>query len=111
MIRRLTIGAGALLLLSGVALAQTSTSWKVEEYSFNSGGGVPSQVTVLTSTSFSVTLAAHPERAAHSGVPTSGGTFYYLVTVKTRLAEEETKGLQSDTTTERVGSFDLLACP
>ena len=38
MIRRLTIGAGALLLLSGVALAQTSTSWKVEEYSFNSGG-------------------------------------------------------------------------
>ena len=66
---------------------------------------------MLTSTSFSVTLAAHPERAAHSGVPTSGGTFYYLVTVKNRPAEEGTKGFQSDTTTERVGSFDLLACP
>ncbi len=183
------IGAGALLLLlSGTALAQTSTSFQLEEYTLNAGG-TPSQGVELTSTSFSITLAsigdtmvatglsgssfevdvgfdaAYPppgEVAATCGAsgepclvftdsetltwpaePSAGvynlyrddmsngfgdceeqdiaGTtatdtatpttaFFYLVTVENRLAEEGTKGFQSNTT-ERLGLTGLPACP
>ncbi len=46
-----------------------------------------------------------------AATPATNNTFYYLVTVKNRLAEEGTKGLQSDMTTERLGSFGLPICP
>ena len=177
------------LVLTTVALAQTSTSFTLEEYTLNSGG-TPSQGVDLTSASFSITLAsigdtvvatglssasfeadvgfdaAYPppgEVAASCGAsaepclvftdsetltwpaePSAGvynlyrddisngygdceeqditGTtttdtatpttaFFYLVTVENRLAEEGTKGFQSDGTTERLGSFDLPVCP
>ncbi len=172
----------AALLSSGFVLAQTSTSYQLEEYAFNAGG-TPSQGQVLTSASFSITLASIGDTVAATGMssasfqldvgfdaaypppgevlglmltdketlvwnsessagqynlyrddisngygnceeqnlsattttdtstPTSGNTFHYLVTVKNRLAEEGTKGFQSDMTTERIGSFGLPACP
>ena len=175
------------LVLCGTALAQTSTSFTLEEYTLNSGG-TPSQGVGLTSTSFSITLAsigdsvvatglssasfeadvgfdaAYPppgEVAATCGVgqpcllftdsetltwpaePSAGvynlyrddisngfgdceeqdiagttttdtaipaTTFFYLATVKNRLAEEGTKGFQSNLT-ERQGGVDLPVCP
>ena len=45
-----------------------------------------------------------------AATPTSNNTFFYLVTVKNRLAEEGTKGFQSNTT-ERLGGVDLPVCP
>ncbi len=176
------------LALSGTALAQTSTSFTLEEHTLNAGG-TPSQGVDLTSASFSITLAsigdgvvatglasssfgmevgfdaAYPppgEVAATCGVsgepsllftntetltwpaePSAGvynlyrddisngfgdceergiaGTtttdtatpttaFFYLATVENRLAEEGTKGFQSNAT-ERVGGTGLPVCP
>jgi hypothetical protein len=45
-----------------------------------------------------------------SAVPTNGATFFYLVTVTNRLAEEGTKGFQSNAT-ERRGAVGLPPCP
>ena len=45
-----------------------------------------------------------------AATPTTNNTFYYLVTVENRLAEEGTKGFQSDDA-ERLGAVDLPACP
>ena len=45
-----------------------------------------------------------------AATPTTNNTFYYLVAVENRLAEEGTKGFQSDGT-ERLGAVDLPACP
>ena len=185
-----TIGAGALLLLlGGTALAQTSTSFQLEEYTLNAGG-TPSQGTEVASASFRMTVAsigdsvtatglssasfqldagfgvAYPppgevgamcggagacleftdvqtliwpaERSAGAynlyrdaisfgygvceqqdlgattatdlSAPSTGNAFYYLVTVENRLAEEGTKGSQSNSA-ERLGATDLLACP
>jgi hypothetical protein len=176
-----TIGVSALLLLSGAALAQTSTSFTLEEYTLNAGGS-PSQGVALKSASFSITLASIGDTVVATGLssgsfslgagfgvaypppgevgglfltdkqtlvwsaepsagvyhlyrddtsdgygnceeqdiaattttdaatPTTNNTFYYLVTVKNRLAEEGTKGFQSDDT-ERLGAVDLPACP
>ncbi len=176
------------LVLTSAALAQTSTSFTLEEYTLNAGG-TPSQGQVLSSSSFSITLAsigdtlvatglssssfeadvgfdaAYPppgEVAATCGAsgepclvftdsetltwpaePSAGvynlyrddtsngfgdceeqdiaGTtttdtatpttaFFYLVTVENRLAEEGTKGFQSNAT-ERVGGTGLPVCP
>ncbi len=58
------------LLLSGTALAQTSTSFKLEEYTFNSGG-TPSQGVNLTSTSFSITLASIGDTVVAAGLSSS----------------------------------------
>ena len=171
------------LVLTSVALAQTSTSYRLEEHTLNSGG-TPSQGVDLASASFGITLssigdtvvatglssasfeadvgfdAAYPppgEVAAACGAgqpclvftnsetltwpaePSAGvynlyrddisngfgdceeqditGTtttdtatpttaFFYLVTVENRLAEEGTKGFQSNAT-ERLGAV----CP
>ena len=172
------------LVLTSVALAQTSTSFKLEEYSFNAGG-TPSQGVDLTSTSFSITLASIGDGVVATGLasssfgmdvgfdvaypppgevaPTCGASgepcllftdsqtltwpaersagvynlyrddtsdgfgnceeqdiagatttdtatptaaFFYLVTVENRLAEEGTKGFQSNAT-ERLGAV----CP
>ncbi len=67
--RKLTVGVGV-LLLSGVLLAQTSTNWKVEEYSFNAGG-TPSQGVELTSTNFSITLASIGDGVVATGLSSS----------------------------------------
>ncbi len=186
-----TIGAGVLLLLvSGTALAQSSASYKLEEYTFNAGG-TPSQGTEVASANFRMTVASigdsvsviglasasfqldvgfeaafvpagevaascaalgdgclqftdaqtltwPAERSAgaynlyrddigggygvceqqdiaaltttDTSAPSTGNTFYYLVTAENRLAEEGTKGFQS-TDIERVGATDLLVCP
>ena len=170
-------------LVGGLAVAQTSTNFTLEEYTLNAGG-TPSQGMELTSASFSITLAsigdtlvatglssssfeadvgfdvAYPppgevtglllltdkqtlEWAAEpsaglynlyrddtsdgygnceeqelaattttdSSVPTtSGNAFFYLVTVENRLAEEGTKGFQSNTI-ERLGAVNLPVCP
>ena len=185
-----TIVAGALLLLlSGVALAQTSTSFQLEEYTLNAGG-TPSQGSELLSASFRITVASLGDTVSAAGLgsasfqldagfgtaypppgevaamcggaggclrftdvqtltwpaersagvynlyrdSTSGGyglceqqdlaaltttdpstpstanTFYYLVTVENRLAEEGTKGFQGDST-ERLGATGLPVCP
>ncbi len=175
------------LVLTSLALAQTSTSFTLEEHTLNAGG-TPSQSVDLTSASFSITLAsigdtvvatglssasfeadvgfdvAYPppgEVAANCGSgepcllftdsetltwpaePSAGvynlyrddisngfgeceeqdiaGTmttdtaipataFFYLTTVKNRLAEEGTKGFQSNMI-ERLGAVALPACP
>ena len=177
--RPLTVGVGSFLLLCGIALAQTSTSFKLEEFAFNAGG-TPSEGQVLTSTNFSVTLASIGDTVVASGLSsasfgmdlgfdvaypppgevlglmltdketlvwnaepsaeiynlyrddTSDGfgnceeqdlvaattmdaaipttAFFYLVTVENRLAEEGTKGFQSNLT-ERGGGVDLPVCP
>jgi hypothetical protein len=171
----------AALVLCGTALAQTSTSFQLEEYTLNAGG-TPSHGIELSSTSFSITVAsigdtlvavglgsssfgldvgfdvAYPPPGEVGGLlmidpqtlvwsaessagvytlyrddtgdgygnceeqeiaattttdaatPTPNNTFYYLVTVKNRLAEEGTKGFQSNAT-ERVGGTGLPACP
>ena len=171
------------LVLSGTALAQTSTSFTLEEHTFNSGG-TPSQGVDLTSTSFTITLASIGDGVVATGLASSSfgmevgfdaaypppgevaatcavgqpclvftdsetltwpaersagvynlyrddtsdgfgsceeqdiaGTtttdtatptaaFFYLVTVENRLAEEGTKGFQSNAT-ERLGAV----CP
>ena len=62
------IGAGALvLLLSGTALAQTSTSFKLEEHVFNAGGN-PAAGMVPTSASFQITLDAIGDGMAATGL-------------------------------------------
>jgi len=43
-------------------------------------------------------------------IPTTNNTFYYLVTVENLLAEEGTKGLQSNSI-ERLGGTGLPVCP
>jgi len=43
-------------------------------------------------------------------IPAVGETFFYLVTVTNRLAEEGTKGFRSDAT-ERLGAVGLPPCP
>ncbi len=48
--------------------------------------------------------------ATDLSAPSTGNSFYYLVTVENRLAEEGTKGFQSGAI-ERLGATDLLACP
>ena len=65
--RKLTIGVGVLLLLSSLALAQTSSSFTLEEYTLNAGG-TPSQGTVPTSASFSVTLASIGDTVVATGL-------------------------------------------
>ena len=167
------------LVLTSVALAQTSTSFTLEEYTLNSGG-TPSQGVDLTSTSFSITLASIGDGVVANGLASSSfgmdvgfdvaypppgevgdlfltdkqtlvwsaeqsagvynlyrddisngfgdceeqgiaGTtttdraapttaFFYLVTVENRLAEEGTKGFQSNST-ERLGGTGLPVCP
>jgi hypothetical protein len=57
LVRGLWIGAGLLLALSGNCSAQTSASFRLEEYGFNAGG-TPVQGVELTSASFSITLAS-----------------------------------------------------
>ncbi len=69
--RKLTAGVGV-LLLSGVVLAQTSTSFKLEEYTLNAGG-TPSQGMELTSTSFRITLASIGDGVVATGL--SGSSF------------------------------------
>jgi len=165
------------LLLGGMAAAQTSTSFTLEEYSLNAGG-TPSQGTVLSSPNFSITLASIGDTVVATGLgsssfgldagfdvtypppgevggllltdkqtlvwsaersaavynlyrddsgdgygnceeqdiaattttdvatPTTNNIFHYLVTAKNRLAEEGTKGFQSNAT-ERVGGTGL----
>ncbi len=175
------------LLLCGTALAQTSTNFKLEEYTLNSGG-TPSQGVDLTSASFSITLASIGDGVVATGLASSSfgmdvgfdvaypppgevaatcgagepclvftdsetltwpaersagvynlyrddtsdgygdceqqdiaGTtttdtatptaaFFYLVTAENRLAEEGTKGFQSNAT-ERLGAVGLPPCP
>ena len=175
------------LVLTSVALAQTSTNFKLEEYTLNAGG-TPSQGVDLTSASFSITLASIGDGVVATGLASSSfgmdvgfdvaypppgevaaacgtgepclvftdsetltwpaersagvynlyrddisngfgdceeqdisGTtttdtatpttaFFYLATVENRLAEEGTKGFQSNTN-ERLGGVDLSACP
>ena len=63
----MTIGAGTLLLLSGVVLAQTSTSFTLEEYTFNAGGG-PSQGVQLSSSSFRITVTSIGETVVATGL-------------------------------------------
>ncbi len=58
------------LVLTSVALAQTSTNFKLEEYSFNAGG-TPSQGVNLTSTSFSITLASIGDGVVATGLASS----------------------------------------
>ena len=67
-----TVGLGALLLLSGAALAQTSTSFTLEEYALNAGGS-PSQGVALSSASFSITLASIGDTVVATGL--SSGSF------------------------------------
>ena len=67
--RKLTIAVGV-LVLSGVVLAQTSTSFKLEEYTLNAGG-TPSQGVELTSTSFSITLASIGDTVVAIGLASS----------------------------------------
>ncbi len=55
------------LLLSGTALAQTSTNFTLEEYTLNSGG-TPSQGVDLTSASFSITLASIGDGVVAAGL-------------------------------------------
>ena len=55
--RILSIGFGALLLLTGAVLAQTSMSFKLSEHVFNAGGR-PYGGTVATSASFKISLDA-----------------------------------------------------
>jgi len=57
----------AVLLSSGLVLAQTSTNFKLEEHTFNSGG-TPSQGVQLTSVSFSVTLASIGDTVVATGL-------------------------------------------
>ncbi len=45
-----------------------------------------------------------------ASAPTPGNTFHYLVTASNRVAQEGTKGFQTDMT-ERLGSFGLPGCP
>jgi len=181
----------AALVLSGTALAQTSTEFTLEEHTFNSGG-TPSQGVDLTSASYSITLASIGDTVVATGLASSSfgmdvgfdvaypppgevgslfmgrlgqkgrapdltdkqtlvwsaeqsagvynlyrddisngfgdceergiaGTtttdtatpttaFFYLATVENRLAEEGTKGFQSNAT-ERVGGTGLPVCP
>ena len=58
------------LLSSGVVLAQSSTSYQLEEYAFNAGG-TPSQGQELTSASFSITLASIGDSIAATGMSSS----------------------------------------
>ena len=58
------------LVLTSVALAQTSTSFTLEEYALNSGG-TPSQGADLTSASFSITLASIGDGVVASGLASS----------------------------------------
>jgi hypothetical protein len=63
-----TIGVGALLLLlSGSALAQTSTSFQLEEYTLNAGG-TPSQGTEVVSASFRITVASIGDSVSVTGL-------------------------------------------
>ena len=64
------IGLGALLLLSGAALAQTSTSYDLEEHSFNSGGNPLNGATPF-STSFQLSIDAIGTISAHGLSSTS----------------------------------------
>ncbi len=64
------IGFGALLLLSGSALAQTSTSYVLEENSFNSGGN-PVDGFTASSASFQLSLDAIGDINAHGLSSTS----------------------------------------
>ncbi len=45
-----------------------------------------------------------------AATPTTNNTFFYLVTVENRLAEEGTKGFRGDGT-ERLGATELPVCP
>lgn len=67
--RRFAIGVG-MLLLSSLALAQTSSNFTLEEHTFNSGG-TPSQGLELISPSFSITLASIGDGVVASGLGSS----------------------------------------
>ena len=58
------------LFLGGGVLAEESASYKLKEHTFNSGG-TPSQGTVLTSASFSITLASMGDTVAATGMSSS----------------------------------------
>ncbi len=58
------------LVLTSAALAQTSTSFTLEEYTLNSGG-TPSQGVDLTSASFSITLASIGDTVVATGLSSS----------------------------------------
>ncbi len=66
--RRAIILAG--LALTSTALAQTSTSFTLEEHTLNSGG-TPSQGVDLASTSFSITLASIGDGVVATGLASS----------------------------------------
>jgi len=62
----------AVLLGSGVALAQSSASYQLDEVAFNAGG-TPSQGTTLSSAGFTLTLASIGDSVAATGL--SSGSF------------------------------------
>ena len=66
---RLTISLAGLVLVS-TALAQTSSNFTLEEYTFNAGG-TPSQGQVLSSSSFSITLASIGDTLVATGLSSS----------------------------------------
>ncbi|MCP3995155.1 MAG: hypothetical protein GY722_08830 [bacterium] len=72
MMRSLMTGMGSLLLLSGIVLAQTSTSYTLEEYTFN-GGGAPAQGVQPASAGYSITIASIGDDVVATGM--SGGSF------------------------------------
>lgn len=66
--RKLGIPAVVLFsLLGGMAAAQTSTSYRLEEYALNAGG-TPSQGVVPTSASYSITLASIGDSVVGTGL-------------------------------------------
>ena len=69
--RKLSIGVGV-LVLSSLALAQTSSNFTLEEYTFNAGG-TPLQGIDLTSASYSITLASIGDSVVATGL--SSGSF------------------------------------
>jgi hypothetical protein len=144
-------------LLSGAALAQTSTSFKITlvsignsvvatglgsgSYGLDAGFDAaylpPGEVgDVLLTDKQTLVWSGEPSAAAYNlyrddtgdgygtceerniastttidaSIPTMNNVFYYLVTVKNRLAEEGTKGFQG-AGVERLGAHDLSVCP
>jgi len=70
------IGAAALLLvlLSGSAVAQTSASFKLQEYTFNAGG-TPSNGTEVASASFRMTVSSLGATVAAAGLSSASFQF------------------------------------
>lgn len=65
--RRVSIAVGVAFLLAGPVLAQSSVSFKLDEHTFNQGGG-PEAGVILTSAGFRITLHSVGESISATGL-------------------------------------------